>query len=148
VSDPSATRLAPSVSSLRSAGGRPLRFICVGIVSTASYAVLYLLLRLGLSAAASNAIALAITAVGNTHANRHVTFGVRGNERLARHHAGGAAVFVLALGLTTGALAVLHAFDATPSRPLELAVLISASTGATIVRYLALSHVVFKTSRS
>ena len=55
----------------------------------------------------------------------------------------GAIVFVLTLGLTSGALTVLHGLDATPARPLELATLIAASTAATITRYVALKSWVF-----
>ena len=66
--------------------------------------------------AGANAAALALTAVGNTAANRRVTFGVRGREDLVRHHVRGAVVFVLTLALTNGALAVLHGLDAAPAR--------------------------------
>ncbi len=52
-------------------------------------------------------------------------------------------MFVLTLGLTSGALAVLHGLDATPARPLELGVLIAASTAATVTRYVALRTWVF-----
>jgi hypothetical protein len=52
-------------------------------------------------------------------------------------------VFVLTLGLTTGALAVLHGLDASPARGIELAVLVVASTAATITRFVALRTWVF-----
>jgi Glycosyl transferase family 2 len=51
------------------------RFIVVGVASTVTYVLLYLLL--------ANALSLLITAVANTAANRRVTFGIRG-----RAHAG------------------------------------------------------------
>ena len=61
---------------------RPLRealtFCAIGVVSTLAYAVLYALLRGAVAAPAANAIALVVTAVGNTAANRRLTFGVRG----------------------------------------------------------------------
>ena len=47
------------------------------------------LLHGALGAAGANAVALAITAVANTAANRRLTFGVRGREGLVRHHARG-----------------------------------------------------------
>ena len=56
----------------------------------------------------------------------------------------GAVVFVLTLALTSGALAVLHGLDAAPSRALELAVLVVASTAATVTRYVALRTWVFR----
>jgi 4-amino-4-deoxy-L-arabinose transferase-like glycosyltransferase len=86
---------------------------------------------------------IALTAVGNTAANRRLTFGVRGRAGLLRQHALGAVVFFLTLGLTSGALAVLHGIDATPARAVELATLIAASTAATVTRYLGLKTWVF-----
>ena len=112
-------------------------------LDTLAYALLFLVLRSPLGAAGANALALALTAVGNTAANRRLTFGVRGRAGLLRQHAMGAIVFVLTLGLTSGALAVLHGLDATPARPVELGVLIAASTAATVTRYVALKTWVF-----
>jgi putative flippase GtrA len=120
-----------------------VRFMCVGVASTIAYALLFLLLRGPLGAGAANAVALALTAVGNTAANRRLTFGLRGRHGLLRQHVLGAAVFVLALGLTSSALAVLHGLDANPSRGVELAVLIAASTAATVTRFVALRSWVF-----
>jgi len=123
--------------------GRLARFGAIGIVSTLAYALLYLLLRGPLGADGANAVALAVTAVGNTAANRRLTFGVRGRAGLWRQHALGAVVYVLTLALTTAALAVLHNLDRAPSRAVELAVLVSASAAATITRYVALRTWVF-----
>jgi anaerobic selenocysteine-containing dehydrogenase len=97
-----------------------------------------------LKRAGANAAALALTAVANTAANRRLAFRVRGREGLWRHHAGGAAVFVLTLALTTGALTVLHSFDAAPARWLELGVLVAATLTATVTRYVALRTWVFR----
>src|SRR4051812_5856564 len=80
------------------------RFMGVGVLSTLAYAVLFLALRGALGAAGANALALAVTAVGNTAANRALTFGVRGRAGLVRQHVAGFLVFVLTLGLTSGAL--------------------------------------------
>ncbi|UUY03239.1 GtrA family protein [Svornostia abyssi] len=120
-----------------------LRFAAIGVVSTIAYALLFLLLRGPVGPAWANGLALAITAVGNTQANRHFTFGIRGSEDLARHHAGGAVVFVLTLGLTSIALAVMHGIDANPPRAIELGVLIAASVAATVSRFIALRTWVF-----
>jgi putative flippase GtrA len=81
--------------------------------------------------------------VGNTAANRRLTFRVRGRDGLVRHHVRGALVFVLTLALTTGALAVLHALDGAPARGLELGVLVAATLTATVTRYVALRSWVF-----
>ena len=124
-------------------GSRIARFMSVGIASTLAYALLFLLLRGPLGAPAANALSLALTAVGNTAANRRFTFRLRGRAGLLRQHALGAVVYVLTLGLTSGALAVLHGIDAHPARGIELAVLVAASTAATITRYIALRSWVF-----
>ena len=123
------------------------RFLGVGVLSTLAYALLYLLGRGPLGAAAANALALAVTAVGNTAANRRLTFGVRGRRGLLRQHAAGAVVYALTLGLTSGALDVLHRFDPAPSRMLELTVLIAAGAAATVTRYVALHTWVFARAR-
>ncbi|WP_022929027.1 glycosyltransferase [Patulibacter americanus] len=124
--------------------GAPMaRFVAIGVVSTLAYALLFLLLHPGLGAAAANAVALAVTAVANTQANRRFSFRVRGREGLVRHHAQGAAVFVLTLLLTSGALAALHAVDRTPGHVVELVVLVAASVLATVSRYVALRFWVF-----
>ena len=125
-----------------------VRFLAIGIVSTAAYATLYLLLRSWMAATASNAIALAITAIANTQANRRFTFGLRGRTGLLRQHAAGALVYLLALALTGGSLDLLQSIDPHPARALEVAVLVVASAFATVTRYLALRSWVFARHRA
>jgi glycosyltransferase involved in cell wall biosynthesis len=128
------------------AQSRVLRFMAIGVLSTVAYALLYLVLRQWLPADAANALSLATTAVGNTAANRRLTFDVRGREGLVRHHLLGALVFVFALALTSGALAALHAAVARPSHLLEVSVLIVASVVATVSRYVSFRWWVFARS--
>jgi glycosyltransferase involved in cell wall biosynthesis len=125
------------------AASRVARFVAVGIASTLAYAALYLLLRAALPAAAANVVALALTAVANTAANRAFTFGIRGREQAIRHHVLGAVVFLITLGLTSGALALLHALSPHPSRLVEAAVLVVASACATVTRFVGLITWVF-----
>jgi glycosyltransferase involved in cell wall biosynthesis len=122
------------------------RFLAIGVASTLAYALLYVLLRTALSSVASNAIALAVTAIANTGANRRFTFGVRGRQGLAKHHVQGALVYLLTLGLTTAALALLTAVVPNPSRILEATVLVAASACATITRFVGLRYWVFNVS--
>ena len=129
------------------AAGPVARFMGVGVMSTLAYALLFVLLRTPLGAVAANALALALTAVANTAANRRFTFRIRGHAGLLRHHVSGAVVYLLTLGLTSGALGVLHGLDAAPSRPLELGVLIAAGATATVTRYVALRSWVFARAR-
>jgi glycosyltransferase involved in cell wall biosynthesis len=122
---------------------RLMRFLAIGAVSTLAYALLFLALRTSLSPGLSNALALAFTAIANTAANRRITFGVRGRGGVVRHQLLGGFVFLLALGLTSGALAVLHAVVPQPARLLEVSVLVVASIGATLSRYVCLRWWVF-----
>jgi glycosyltransferase involved in cell wall biosynthesis len=124
-------------------GGQVWRFALVGIASTLSYAVLYLALRSPLGAQAANALALAITAVANTAANRRLTFDVRGREGIGRHHAAGLLVFALGLALTASAVALLHAAAPGASHAAELTVLLLASAAASALRYVVLRFWVF-----
>jgi glycosyltransferase involved in cell wall biosynthesis len=125
------------------AAARLTRFLGIGVLSTLAYALLFLALRAPLGIADANAASLALTAVANTQANRYLTFGLRGRAGLLRQHAMGAVVYVLTLGLTSGALLVLHALDGRPSWPVELAVLIAAGVCATVTRFVALRSWVF-----
>ncbi len=120
------------------------RFVAIGVVSTLAYALLFLVLAGAVGSAVGSAVALALTAVGNTAANRRLTFGIRGRDGLARQQVAGFLVFVLALGLTNGALSVLHDLDAHAPRLLEAAVLVLATLAATVTRYVALSSWVFR----
>jgi putative flippase GtrA len=145
--------LATAMTDLRGVGrmlaaSRPARFAAIGVLSTIAYALLYLLLRGPLGAGGANATALAVTAVANTAANRRFTFGVRGRAGLLRQHGLGAVVYAITLGLTSGALAAVHGLDAHPSRALEVGVLMLASAGATITRYVALRTWVFAMRRT
>ncbi|MBI5028880.1 MAG: GtrA family protein, partial [Actinobacteria bacterium] len=117
--------------------GQLLRFCAVGVASTVAYFVLYLLLR-PLGAQPANLVALLLTAVANTAANRRLTFGVSGRAGALRHHLGGLAAFVAALGLTSGALWVLAAAWPTAGRWVEVAVLVVANAVATLGRFLVL----------
>ena len=121
------------------------RFLVIGVLSTIAYALLYLLLRPLLGPDGANALALALTAVANTQANRHFTFRLRGRKGLARQHAAGAFVYALALALTAGALGLLRALYPGAPAALEVAVLVAASAFATITRYVALRTWVFAT---
>jgi putative flippase GtrA len=125
-----------------SLAGQVLRFAAVGVASTLAYAALFWWLAGPLGAQAANLVALLLTAVANTAANRRLTFGVRGRERAVRHHGQGLVVFALGWALTSGSLAALHAL-AEPSRLVELAVLVAANLLATALRFVLLRHWVF-----
>jgi putative flippase GtrA len=125
-----------------------LTFAAIGVLSTLAYAALYLVLREGMSAQASNALALLLTAIANTAANRRFTFDVRGSAGTVRHQFQGLVVFALALGLTASSLALLHLVDPNPSHLVELAALIVASVLATVLRFALLRTWVFRAHRA
>lgn len=118
--------------------GQLLRFATVGVISTLAYFLLYVVLRPVFGAQAANLSALVLTAVANTSANRLFTFGVRGRQGMLGHHATGLLAFLVALGLTSGSLAALHAWAPGVDRWVEIAVLAVANAAATGLRFLAL----------
>ncbi|MBO8189777.1 glycosyltransferase [Streptomyces spirodelae] len=127
-------------------GGLPrqlIGFCLVGALSTLLYLALYSLLRQGMGAQAANALALLLSALGNTTANRRLTFGVRGRERAVRHQAQGLLVFGVGLALTSGSLAALDTAAAGAPHSAELAVLVCANLAATVLRFLLFRAWVF-----
>lgn len=118
-------------------------FCVVGVLSTLVYLALFSLFRLGTGSQVANALALLISAFGNTAANRRLTFGVRGRDQAVRHQAQGLVVFAIGLALTSGSLAALHAATAHPDHSTELAVLIAANLAATVLRFLLFRAWVF-----
>ena len=124
--------------------GQLVRFAAIGVASTLAYMVLYVLLRGMAGAYVANLLALVITAIGNTAANRRLTFGVRGAAGAATHHVQGLIVFGLGLALTTGALAALHAWIPDASSAVELLVLVVANALATVLRFVAYRSWIFR----
>lgn len=130
----------------RSLLNQGVRFAAIGILSTLAYLALFLLLR-PMGAQGANLVALLLTAVANTAANRRFTFGVRGRTDVGRHQFEGLIVFGIGLGMTSGALALLQ-LSGEPPRALELLVLVGANLGATVVRFVLLRGWVFHPRRT
>ncbi len=127
--------------------GQVVRFGIVGVVSTAAFALLYLLLQLVMPAQLANFLALLITTVANTAANRRFTFGVRGGAGAVRHQFQGLVVFGLAWLITSGSLLALGLLRPDASSRLELIVLTVANLFATLVRFVLLRVWVFRNPR-
>jgi putative flippase GtrA len=128
--------------------GQVLRFAAIGVLSTLAYAALFLTLRPLLDAQTANAIALLATAIANTAANRRYTFAIRSRSHTVRHQLQGLAVFGLALALTACSLALLYLLDPSPTRALELTVLVAANLVATVLRFALLRSWVFRARRA
>ena len=128
--------------------GQLALFAGIGALSTLAYLFLFLLLRDIVTAQEANLGALLVTAVGNTAANRRLTFGLQGRAGAVRAQLQGLLVFGIGLALTGGALAMLHAVAPAPSRLGELAVLIAANVAATVVRFALFRSWVFRSART
>jgi putative flippase GtrA len=117
---------------------QPLTFAAIGVVSTLAYAMTYAALRETASAHVSNLVALAITTLANTQANRHFTFGVRGRAGLVADHLGGLAALGVALVISFASINLLQLSVQAPGVGLELAVLGFGNAIAAIARFVLL----------
>ncbi len=113
-------------------------FAAIGVVSTVAYIALYSLLRTTTSPVLANLVALALTAVANTAANRRLTFDVRGRDGFMTDQVAGLVAFAIALAITTGAVGLLQVLAPTAGLPIEVAVVVAASAVATGVRFILL----------
>ncbi|WP_345763663.1 glycosyltransferase [Diaminobutyricibacter sp. McL0608] len=124
--------------------GQVVRFGAVGLLSTAAFALLYLMLQTVMAAQAANFVALLLTTVANTWANRRFTFGVRGRPGAVRHQFQGLIVFGIAWAMTSGSLLLLNVTAPNASAEVELIVLTVANLLATLVRFALLRLWVFR----
>jgi putative flippase GtrA len=133
------------VRELRESMGRSPRPVA-GVPAGLSRQLLFMLAR-PMGAQMANLIALLLTAVANTAANRRFTFGIRG-PGTARHQLHGLLVFGLGLLLTSGSLWLLAQVVASPPRAVELTVLVVANLAATVLRFVLLREWVFARDES
>ncbi|MEW2045654.1 glycosyltransferase [Streptomyces sp. NPDC005476] len=122
-------------------------FCVVGGLSTLFYLLLYTVFRQFGGSQVANALALLVSAVANTAANRRLTFGVRGRGGAVKHQAQGLAVFGIGLALTSGSLVALNTATSSPAHSTELAVLVAANLAATVLRFLLFRVWVFSDRR-
>jgi len=113
-----------------------VRFGGIGVASPLAFLALFLLMRPTAGAQGANLVALFLTAVANTAANRRLTFGVRGAVARGRHHLQGLVVFGIGLALTSGCLAAVHALLPAPGRAVEVGSLVLANAAVTLLRFL------------
>jgi len=114
--------------------GQLVRFAAIGAASTLAYVAIFVFCRGFMDPQLANFLALLITAVANTGANRRFTFGIQGGNPV-RHHFEGLIVFGIGLVLTSGALALVHR-TTTPDRWAEILTVVAANLAATAVRFL------------
>ena len=128
----------------RDIGHGAIRFVAVGIASTALYAVLYLCARMMLDPIAANVLALLLATAANTAVNRRFTFGITGRDGWLAHQAKGYVVLGIALVITTAVAALL---PASTGRTAELVALTAANLFATLVRFVLYRNWIFGGSR-
>ncbi|MBF6523110.1 bifunctional glycosyltransferase family 2/GtrA family protein [Nocardia farcinica] len=121
--------------------GQVVRFAIIGVLSTLAYMLLYLVLQPVAGAQGANFLALLLTAIANTAANRAFTFGVRGPGRVLTHQFQGLLIFGFGLLVTSGSLFALHRWAPAAPVHVELVVLVTANLVATLARFLGLRWV-------
>ncbi|MEU6966713.1 GtrA family protein [Kitasatospora aureofaciens] len=119
-------------------------FLVIGVLSTVFYLGLFVVARWFTDPQTANLVALAVSAVANTAANRRFTFGVVGSQGMVRHQLQGAVAFLIGLGLSSGVLALLDRVVPHASRPVEVGGLIVANGLATVARFVLLKVWVFR----
>ncbi|WP_026316570.1 bifunctional glycosyltransferase family 2/GtrA family protein [Actinokineospora enzanensis] len=123
-----------------------LSFAVVGAISTVANLALYGLFRSWWPPLVANLVALVLTTLFNTEANRRFTFTAVQKTR-GRTHLQGFVVFGLYYAFTSAALLALHGADPNPTRALELLVLLASSVLGTAGRFLLLRRWVFRGRR-
>ena len=121
---------------MRAGPSRLVRFATVGIASTLAYGLIYLAMRELAAPWLANIVALVITAIANTAANRHFTFGVQGRQGAAADYAAGMTAFLVALAMTTAASEAVRTLVPTAPHIVEVAALTAANLIATMCRYI------------
>jgi putative flippase GtrA len=109
-----------------------------------AYALLYLLFATVMTSFAANFLALLLTAIANTAANRRFTFGVRGRSRMTLHQFQGLIVFGISWIITSGSLLELHVINPQANVLSELVVLTFTNVLATVFRFVLLRTWVFR----
>lgn len=120
-----------------------MRFGGIGALSTATFAVLFLVLAGPLGPVPADVVALSLCAAANVAANRRVTFDHRGRAGRRRHYSAGLAVAALPLVLTAGVLVALGWAGVT-SILVELLAVTAVNALATIARFVLMRRWVFR----
>jgi putative flippase GtrA len=124
-------------------GGELVTFVVVGAISSLAALGIFLMLRDRMGSLWANAIALVLTGLANTAANRRWTFGRRGTLGRPTEWARASAVHAVGLLLTTGSLLIARAIDGG-ALGTELVLLGLASALATGLRFLLMPAWVFR----
>lgn len=119
-----------------------VRFGTVGVASTLAYLLLFLLLTPPVGGQAANLVALLLTTIGNTAANRWFTFGVRGRAGMVTHHLQGLTVFFVGWALSAGALGLAQLAHA--GHAWQLLAVVLGNLAATAVKFVLFRQWIFR----
>ena len=133
--------LAPSRAAF-GISGQLIRFLGIGMATTALFAVLFVLLASPLGPIGADVTALAICAAVNLAANRRLTFAIRGRTDRRRQYRAGLFLACLPLVASIGCLIALEAAGNT-SVVVDLVALTAVNAVATAVRFVAMRQWVF-----
>ncbi len=127
--------------------GRQLgSFATIGVASTLAYLVFFALLQSSLGSFGANALAVFVTWIGNTIANRRVTFGRFGRQRMSRLALTSAILLATALAGSSVALAFVDALPTRPTLSMDVGALLIAHSALAVWRFLLLRYLVFGAS--
>jgi putative flippase GtrA len=122
-------------------------FLAVGVVCTVASVAIFAVLRPLTGVQWANLISLVLTSVLNTELNRRHSFGIKGRRYWFHDHRRGLWVMLLALGLTSGSLWLLHALAPEASVLDELLTITAANVLAAVTRFLLLRYWIFRRIR-
>jgi len=122
--------------------GQLIRFAGVGAVTTALFALLFVVLAGSIGPIPADVVALIVCAASNVAANRRLTFAQRGRQGRRRHYTAGLALAGLPIATTVITLLALGWAGIT-SVAVDLAPLTAANALVTAVRFVLLRHWVF-----
>jgi len=120
-----------------------VRFAGIGVVTTAMFGVLFVLLAGPVGPIAADVIALGVCAAANIAANRRVTFAQRGRAGRRRHYRAGLTVAALPLVVSVATLVALGAAGLT-GVAVDLLALTAANLAVTTGRFALLRSWVFR----
>ncbi len=128
-------------------GAQVLLFGVIGVLSYVLQLGLFGALReLSVGAQLANVVALLVSTVLNTSANRRWTFGIRGPTGAGRHQLQGLGIVAVTLALTAGALGLLHVLVSAPPTWLETLVVGVATAAATVGKFVVMKRFVFRSA--
>lgn len=122
-------------------------FMVVAVICTATSVAIFAGLRPLVGVQWANGISLVLCSFLNTGLNRRLSFGISGPQDWFKDQRRGLWVMLLALGLSSGSLWLLHELAPNASITTELLVITAANVVAAVTRFLLLRYWIFRRVR-